>query len=196
MYALKAALAALVAFPLVSATEPPPQDMLVFMNYPAIVRVDCDEGHGSAVRVGRYHFLSVAHVTSMHGCTVGDVPIQVTEQDGAHDFSQFDANYPGPRMAVSCEGFHAGEWIWATGYAHAMPFQTAIALYTTYAKHQDGKRILIGPYTVIPGMSGSAMLNVRGEVVGMVNAYFPGSNMSLSRDLRDTSVCADKRLLG
>lgn len=185
----KVAALPLAAFSLVSNTpEPPPYD-LVFMDYPAIVRVDCDEGHGSAIRVGRTHFLSVAHVTAMHGCTVGDAPIHVTEQDGKHDFSQFDADYPGPRLKVSCEGFHAGEWVWATGYAKAMPFQTAMPLYATYAKLPDGKRILIGPYTVIPGMSGSAMLNGKGEVVGMVNAFFPGSGMSLSRDLRDVSIC-------
>jgi S1-C subfamily serine protease len=52
-----------------------------------------------------------------------------------------------------------------------------------------GKRVLIGEYNYIPGMSGGPVLDELGQVVGTVNAYIPGTPISLSREMRDTSVC-------
>lgn len=189
MLSLKLAALPLAALSLVSATEPGPADYMVFTNFPGVYRVDCLEGKGTAFRVGRHHFLSVAHVTAMSECTVEGHPITVTEQNGEKDFSQFDADFAGPILRVSCEGYHAGEYVWSTGYAKGLPFQTAIALYTTYIKDSGGKRVFIGPYAVIPGMSGGPVMNAHGEVVGTVNAYIPQTGISFSRDLRDTSVC-------
>jgi hypothetical protein len=182
---LAAALMATV--PVTASTEQAP---LVFMNYPMVGRVDCDEGRGSAFRIAANHWISAAHVTALHNCSINGSPITVTEQDGAHDFSRFDAGPARPGgLKINCHGFIPGEWYWASGHARGLPFQTAIALYATYAKFPDGKRVLIGPYTVIPGMSGGAIMNGSGEVVGLVNAYIPGTAISLSRELKSTSVC-------
>lgn len=183
---LKAVMAALA---LAFASPVPAPANLALINYPGVYRIDCAEGRGTAFKVGKHHFYSVNHVTSMHLCNIGGIPIRnVTPEDGA-DFSQFDADVPGPNLPVSCEGFHAGEWVWATGYAHGAAFQTAMPVYATYAKDDAGKRVLIGEYAYIPGMSGGAVFNLRGEVVGTVNAYVRGTGISFSVDLREMSVC-------
>jgi hypothetical protein len=38
-------------------------------------------------------------------------------------------------------------------------------------------------------MSGGVVMNDKGEAVGTINAYIPGTGVSMSRDLKDTSVC-------
>jgi hypothetical protein len=172
-----------------SSTAPATHDTLLFVNYPNVHRVDCVEGRGTAFRVGSTHWISVAHVASLHGCTVDGAPIAVTQLDYVRDFARFDTKGSGNGLRVNCGGFVAGEWVWAIGHARGLPFQTAMALYVTYAKMPDGKRILIGPATVIPGMSGGPLLDSSGAVVGTINAYIPGTEISLSRDLRDTSIC-------
>ena len=161
-----------------------------FVQYPLVHQVSCKEGKGTAFRVGREHFLSVAHVTALHDCKVEGEPITVTNQDSDRDFSELDV--PLPRdggMAINCEGFIPGHWYWSAGFAYGAPFQTDLALYATYAKDGTGKRVLIGDYAVIPGMSGGPVMDAQGRVVGTVNAYFPGTGISLSRELKDTAVC-------
>lgn len=189
MLALKALALPVVALCLASTSSAPPPEYIAFQNVPGVHLIDCTEGSGTAFRIGPHHLLSAAHVTAMHGCAIDGAPATVIQQDGARDFAQIDANVPGPGLKVSCEGYRAGEWVWAVGYAHGAPFQTAIALYATYLKAGDGKRVLIGPYTVIPGMSGGPIMNARGEVVGIVNAFIPDTEISFSRELKDTDLC-------
>jgi hypothetical protein len=165
-------------------------DSMRFVQFPLVHKVSCDEGSGTGFRVGLDHWLSVAHVTAMHNCAVDGAKIAVTEQDGSRDFSRFDTEKGVPNgFRVNCSGFIPGTWVWAIGHAMGKPVQTALALYVTYAKSGDGKRVLIGEYDVIPGMSGGPILNSEGEVVGLVNAYIPHTPISLSRELRDTSIC-------
>jgi hypothetical protein len=163
---------------------------LKFVHYPLIHKVSCDEGSGTGFRVGLQHWLSVAHVTAMHNCTVDGAAISVTEQDGNRDFSRFDTRRATENgFRVNCHGFVPGRWYFAVGHALGKDFQTLLAVYATYAKGPDGKRVLIGEYDFIPGMSGGPVLNEAGEVVGVVNAYLPGTPISLSRELKDTSIC-------
>lgn len=180
-------LAAVLSAPVSSAPEP---DMMRFVAYPLVHRVDCAEGRGTAFRMGLNHWGSVAHVTALHNCSVDGETIAVTEQDGGRDFARFDTAKGAPNgFRINCGGFIPGHWYWAIGYARGLPVQTAIALYATFAKAPDGKRVLIGEYTVIPGMSGGPILDEAGQVVGTVNAYFPDRPISLSRELKDTSIC-------
>jgi hypothetical protein len=174
---------------MVLASPIPSQQPMDFVQYPNVHRVDCLEGKGTAFRIGGHHWISVAHVTALNLCQVGTEKINVTVQDGPNDFSEFDTQSVGNGFKVNCEGFKPGQWYWAIGHAHGAPFQTQIALYATYAKAADGKRILVGPYNVIPGMSGGPVLNAAGEVVGTVNAYNPDTPISLSRELKGSPVC-------
>jgi hypothetical protein len=165
-------------------------DSLELVNYPMVHRVDCLEGRGSAFRVGGVHWLSVAHVTALHACSIDNQPITVTEQDGKRDFARLDAGImPANGFKINCGGFIPGHWYYAVGFPHGGAIQVALALYATYAKSSDGRRILLGDYTVIPGMSGGPIMDETGAVVGTVNAYIPGTPISLSRELKDTSVC-------
>jgi hypothetical protein len=174
----------------VLVAQPVEYDSMRFVQYPLIRKVSCDEGSGTGFRVGLNHWLSVGHVTAMHNCMVDGAKIAVTEQDGGHDFSRFDTASGVPNgFRVSCAGFIPGQWVWAIGHALGKPYQTALAVYVTYARAPDGKRVLIGDYDFIPGMSGGPVLNQAGEVVGTINAYIPGTSISLSRDLKETSVC-------
>jgi hypothetical protein len=163
---------------------------ITFVHYPLVHRVDCLEGRGTAFRVGGPHWLSVAHVTALHACSIDGYPIKVTEQNGERDFARLDTASTAPNgFKISCRGFVPGHWYWSVGYANGGPIQYAIPLYATYAKAPDGKRVLIGEDAVIPGMSGGPVMNAAGEVVGLVNAYLPGTGISFSRDLRDTAAC-------
>jgi hypothetical protein len=185
------ALAALLALVPVSATpQTTPASSLELVHYPLVHRVDCLEGRGTAFRVGGVHWLSVAHVTALHACSIDGQAITVTEQDGKRDFAQLDAGImPANGFKINCKGFIPGHWYFAIGYPQGGPIQVALALYATYAKTADGRRVLLGDYTVIPGMSGGPILAEDGSVVGVVNAYLPGTSISISRELRDTSVC-------
>ena len=190
MSLLKALALASVTPLVVSATSLNlPTNNKVLVHYPDVHMVDCGRGFGTAFRTGD-QFLSVAHVTGMTECKVDGQPITITEQDGMRDFSRFEADLPPSRgMKISCEGFHAGEFYWAAGHAGGLKIQTGVLLYATYAKSPTGLHVLLGNHTVIPGMSGGPVLNRKGEVVGVVNAYNPDANMSFSRSLRDTSIC-------
>lgn len=175
---------------LVAAT--PASDDLTFIDHPSVRQVLCTEGRGSAFQTD-HGWVSVAHVTAMKGCFIDGQPIEVTEQDGEHDFSRLNVfsirNVP---MRIDCSGYKPGEYYWSAGYAFGRPFQTRIRIMATGFSLPDGKRILVGEYSVIPGMSGGPIYNDAGEVVGLVNAFLPGSGISLSRELKDTSLCKEK----
>jgi hypothetical protein len=168
----------------------PASDSLRFVQYPLVHKISCDEGSGTGFRIGLNHWLSVAHVTAMHNCDVDGQKIAVTEQNGSEDFSRFDTPMGVPNgFRVNCGGFIPGHWYYAVGHAQGLPFQTLLAVYATYAKYADGKRILIGEYDFIPGMSGGPVMDAEGQVVGTVNAFIPDTPISLSRELKDTSIC-------
>lgn len=184
------------AFSLVSASPPPPADtdQRKQVEFPMVVQVICDQGRGTAFRVGRTRFLSVDHVTSNSGCKIDGVPVVVTASSSSLDFSELEVNIPkGGAFKINCDGFKPNTWYYAVGHGYGLPTQTMVMVYASaFDNGAGGMRILIGKHFFIPGMSGGPVLNQRGEVVGTVNAYNPFFSTSFSRALRDTSICKDK----
>ena len=160
----------------------------VFGDYPLVKKVQCDEGSGTAFRVGRTRFLSVDHVTKHTNCRIEGVQFW-TQAEPKLDFSVLDVPLPrGGAFKISCEGFVRGRHYWAIGHAYGGP-QRVIGLYSYGYRAANGMDILIGSPTVIPGMSGGIVMNSAGEAVGTVNMFSPFFPISLSRALKDTSLC-------
>lgn len=177
----------LAAAALVAAPVPASAPDALFVNISAVHQVVCIEGKGTAFEAGG-HMISVSHVTSLHGCFIEGKPV-VPTPEGELDFSTIDL--PAKGFRINCGGFKDSEVYWAIGFAHGLPIQRMIML-TGTGLHDggNGEALLIGYPTVIPGMSGGVILNSRAEAVGTVNMYSQTFPLSLSRELKDTSVCS------
>jgi hypothetical protein len=156
--------------------------------------VVCHEGHsyvsGSAFRIGNGLFLSVNHVTSNHNCQMDGAPLKVLYHSG--DFSMLADYRPGRFIPVDCSGFHEGQRYIAVGHARGMDDLTIVPLIAT-GKSVDGYAVLVGIFTVQPGMSGGAIVDAdTGKVVGTVNAANWEDGTSFSIALKDTPVCASR----
>jgi len=159
------------------------------VDYSPVVQVKCDQGSGTAFRVGYHRFLSVAHVAHLSNCQIDGHRVK-TWTDDRNDFAILEADVSTKaRFAIDCEGFKVGTYVFAIGYAGGRPWQTMTQGFVTYRTWIDGKRAILGTPAFIPGMSGGPVLNQRGEVVGLVNAYLNGFPISLSRDIKDTGLC-------
>jgi hypothetical protein len=168
----------------VSAQTPVSSDVV---RYAQVRQVDCNEGKGTAVNTDK-GWISADHVTSLSFCEIEGHPIDAKGERGL-DFSTLRVAIRGAQFKVNCDGIKPGSWVFAAGYAGGYSWQTMTRHLATYQKTDDGLRILLGSPTVIPGMSGGAVLNEKGEIVGIVNAYSKIYPISYTRELRDTSLC-------
>lgn len=153
--------------------------------------VVCHEGpsyiSGSAFRVGYGLFLSVNHVTDNANCAIDGAPISVLYHSG--DFSMLADHRPGRFLKVDCGGFVEGRQYIAVGHARGADQLTAVPLIAT-GQIEDGYAILVGIFTVQPGMSGGAIIDAETHrVVGTVNAANWEDGTSFSIPLSATPVC-------
>lgn len=169
----------------VSTTDP--VNARTKVDYPNVRKVECIGGSGTAFRTEK-GWISVAHVTSLFGCSIDASPIGA-EPEGSLDFSRVSHIGQEPKFPINCDGFKAGTYVWAIGYAGGAEWQTMTRHYVTYKDTDDGMRFLLGSPAFIPGMSGGPVLNEKGEVVGVINAYSKLYPISFSRPLKDTSLC-------
>lgn len=175
------------AAPLLASAQLPPEPQ--YVENPYVHQVTCANKRGTAFMVGKNSVLSVAHVTTAEGCTLKGESFTVLWQ-GSGDFSALRAPQLGEGgFKISCEGFKRGQHYRALGYAKGLPVIRAIDVIATGQSNRDGLAIMFGDEAYIPGMSGGPVISDAGEVVGTVNAYYVGTNYSLSRSLADTPMC-------
>jgi hypothetical protein len=162
--------------------------------HPEIVRVDCEDSRGSAVKIGPNTLLSVAHVTSGEGCMIGGKPFKIIATKG--DFSVLLSEITSDRwLQHDCGGFVGGRTYTAIGFARGLNSQTTIDA-VAMGERIWGFERLWGVFTVIPGMSGGGFIDQStGRLVGMVNVYEARRGDSGSVALKDTSICSDQASL-
>jgi hypothetical protein len=188
---MRALLAAIAAFPLMSATFPVTATSGVEpWRHPEVVQIMCDKVAGTAFRVSPQVYLSVAHVTHNSGCEINGQPFKEVHQEG--DFAVLSSDTPDQRwLKVDCEGFRRDHRYVAIGYAQGLPTLTEVDL-DALGQRDSQLSLLRAVFTVIPGMSGGPIVDGEtGEVVGTVNTYNSEDGVSGSVELKRTSVCRD-----
>lgn len=153
-----------------------------------IVRVQCMNGSGSAFRIGRNTYLSVAHVTTQAACYANGKPIEAVRMDGDFTIARVRDNRAG-FMRIDCGGFIPGREYIAFGFARGLDGLTAVELVATNMRNDDTVA-LRGMATVIPGQSGGPIVDkLTGSVVGTVNTYNMQYGISGSVELKSKEVC-------
>jgi hypothetical protein len=165
-------------------------------SHPYVHQVICAGARGTAFQINSNTALTAAHVSSIGGCKINGMPVEVVETDPSGDFAILRYHwFPRSRgLRLSCEGYRNGQVYVGIGFAKGLPIQRALAgqYLTTLPKAKLEWATLFTPVPFIPGMSGGPVFNGRGEVVGVVNAYSPFFPLSFSRSLSDTSLCSRK----
>lgn len=151
-------------------------------NTKAVVYVDCGVSVASAVKVGEDKYITAAHVVDHLPCYVNGVKIQDVEAFPESDFATFRGPKSEIKAKTSCRKFVAGEEYLALGYANGAPWLTPEPWIAS--KFQFGDQQAFSG-EAIPGMSGGAVIDDNGKVLGIINQRWPARSLSL----RDTNIC-------
>jgi hypothetical protein len=186
------ALVALAAPFVLSATQAPDVTPL-YADIPEIHRVDCDNARGTAWRSGSGAYITARHVTHGRICSINGELVQVTWESAELDMAIIRTAVYGRGHPIDCSGFKDGEAVLAVGYARGLPVQRAMVLFPSDELTRAGRvgkfTALIGAEKHIPGMSGGALFNQRGEVVGIINAYDRHLPISYSQAMKESPLC-------
>lgn len=145
----------------------------------AIVRVDCDQSVGTAVKVGPNTYLTAAHVVDEGVCKVDGQEIVVTSIDKNIDFATFTGPASNSQLPIDCRGFIPKELYLSRGYAYGglADFEEMMVA-SSYKVRGTHFIALVGE--IIPGMSGGPLINEAGKVVGINNIKNPSASLPLS----------------
>lgn len=179
---------AFLCWPTMAITQVAP-----YITDPRIVRVDCDDGRGTAFRVGPDILLSANHVTIGENCRINGQQFDVVRAWQRSDFSIIYLPGTEGHLPIDCGGFVRGKRYLAVGYARGLDYQTVVEMYSVGGNEPMlHLGILWGVSTVIPGQSGGPIFDAETmRVVGIVNVYDAPSGKSGSRELKDTEICKD-----
>jgi S1-C subfamily serine protease len=176
----------------------------------SIPLISCQDKHsksvGSGVVVSTDLLLTVEHVIDKGVCSLNPTHrtatpnrLTVTHSEPSQDFAVVKAERAVGKDAfvVNCSPMNTGETYWLVGHAHGkeelfISSGDATAEYFD-AQARDGSRtfhmraVNAKGYS---GMSGGAVLNSKGEVVGVISALaLNGTGYILVKELGDTKVC-------
>lgn len=169
----------LLAVTLLSSAAPAPA---VRVNDSAIVRVECTQSVGTAFRVSANKYVTAAHVVRGTKCRIDGKSVENVKMY-PDDLATFTSEATAPGVVkLDCSGFVPEKHYLAVGHAFGNYFLTYEPLIAAPFV-QANQQTFVGE--VIPGMSGGPVLNIRGEVVGIVSRRWPAR----STQLKDTEVC-------
>jgi hypothetical protein len=179
-------LRAVLCASLMLAPAPAEQSKLTLKQLPQVKRVWCNGAAGTAFVAGG-HLVTVRHVAQIGNCHIGSDPLNV-KSDEILDFAVGDATERG--LEIDCGGFRKGHKYYSVGFALSEGYQTIIELTATGDYAQNGEAILWGAPAIIPGMSGGPVISDEGKVVGLNNMFMSQYPISLSQELKTTSLCS------
>lgn len=155
----------------------------VKINTSPVVQVRCEGSLGSAVKISGKGYITAGHVAEAEGCTVAGQPIQNVRMYPG-DFATFDGPSSPVKAKTTCSDFKPDEEYLAVGYGLGMPvlmYQPVRA--SAFKKPSEPFQMFTGE--VIPGMSGGALYDKSGKVVGIVNMRWPARSLPLT----ETPLC-------
>lgn len=169
-----------------------PQAAPVHAAIPQVRQVMCEHTAGTAFRVGAGAFATAWHVASAEGCSIDGEPINVVYVDEVHDLAVLRTKVYGEPLAIDCGGFIDKEGYAGVGFARGLPVQQVIFVLASDDLTKVapwGKFETLFGDRFIPGMSGGAVFDKDGEVVGIVNGYNSLAPLSYSQSLSETALC-------
>lgn len=137
---------------------------------------------GSAFKVGPDSYITANHVVTGGVCFVGGEIVTITSMDETRDYVTFTGPRSPAVMRTSCAGFRPGKTYVARGYPGGGSYNIFAPWQAVNAKLR-GFQVFHGE--AIPGMSGGAVIDESGAVVGLINMRWPTRSMPL----RSTGFC-------
>lgn len=172
----------------------------------AVPLIRCSRFVGSGVAIGPHTIITAAHlVEDDTPCVIVldnedryPIAVNVVAIDPSNDFAILHTRQEMPVVyPIDCGGFVPGKAYHGAGYPGGDSYLAAdfIALPNNYTVTVEGNiQHFHGLQGVsIEGMSGGPVVNDDQEVVGILNAKFRHGGIVLSKELRDTQICARAR---
>lgn len=172
---------------------PAPTPWLI--DHDTIPRISCilpgAMGTGTGIVIDSDRVITAKHVVERGLCSVDGNEIEsIHPLIGTQDFVEIKLKRPAfqIRALLSCDGFKEGEEYLATGYALSGHKAVTQLVLGSKTKDNGSRTYLRGSFT--PGMSGGPVSDLRGRIVGIVNAYsLHGVTLAYSIALKETHIC-------